>query len=95
MIEVNCGWCGGGLALDWVNLCDFSSNYHKNWSVFISLAVKDHCVSSSGDCGAMIASNTAMLNQGGFWEVWGKAREPDGKGSFGIVGGWWRRRNLF
>jgi hypothetical protein len=23
VIEVNFGWCGGGLALDWVNLRDF------------------------------------------------------------------------
>jgi hypothetical protein len=23
LMEVNFGWCGGGLALDWVNLRDF------------------------------------------------------------------------
>ena len=56
MIEVNLGWCGGGLTLDWVNLCIFSSNFHKNWSAFNSLVVKDLCVSSGGGCGAVIAS---------------------------------------
>ena len=25
VIEVNFGWCGGGLALDWVYLCKFST----------------------------------------------------------------------
>jgi hypothetical protein len=30
VIEVNFGWCGGGLTLDWVNLHDSSSNFHKN-----------------------------------------------------------------
>jgi len=59
--------------LDWVNLHDFSRYFHKNLNAFNSLVVKDHCVSSGGGCGAVIASKTAMFNRGGFWEVWGKA----------------------
>ena len=62
MIEVNFGWCGGGLTLDWVNLHDSSSNFHKNWNAVSSLVVKDRCVSPGGGCGAVIASKMAMFN---------------------------------
>jgi len=30
MIEVNFGWCGGGLKLDWMYLGELSSNFCKN-----------------------------------------------------------------
>ena len=62
VIEVNFGWCGGGLALDWVNLREFSSNFHKNWNAIKSLVVKYRCVSLGGGCRAVIASKTAMFN---------------------------------
>jgi hypothetical protein len=74
VIEVNVGWCGGGLALDWGNLHDFSSNFHKNWSAVDNLVVKDRCVLLGGGCSAVIASKTGMFNRDVFWEVWGKAR---------------------
>jgi hypothetical protein len=63
VIEVNFWWCGGGLALDWVYLCDFSSNSHKNWSAGNSLVVRDRCVLSSCGCSTVIASKTAMCDR--------------------------------
>ncbi len=67
MIKVNFGWCGGGLALDWVNLREFSNNFHKNWNAIKSLVVKDHCVSLGGGCGAVIASKMVMFTCENRW----------------------------
>ena len=68
MIEVNLGWCGKGLVLDWVYLCDFLSNFHKNWSGGNSLVVRDCCVLSSCGCGVVIAFKTAVFDRDEFWE---------------------------
>jgi hypothetical protein len=63
VIKVNFGWCGGGFAFDWVYLRDFTSNFHKNWSGFNSLVVRDRCVLLGCSCGAVIASKTAMCDR--------------------------------
>jgi len=70
MVCTNFVWCGGGLALDWVDLRVFSSNFHQNWNAINSLVViMDRCVSLGGGCGAVVASKTVMFNRGEFWEV--------------------------
>ena len=56
------GVCGGGLELDWVCLCEFSSNFHKNWSDGNGLVVRDHLVLSVDGGGAVIVSKMAMCD---------------------------------
>ena len=47
---------GGRLALDWMYLCKFSSNFCTNWSGGNSLVVRDCLALSVDGCGAMIVS---------------------------------------
>jgi hypothetical protein len=48
--------------LDWMYLCEFSSNFCKNWSGGNSLVVKDHLALPVDSGSAMIASKTAMFD---------------------------------
>jgi len=73
-IEVDFGSCGGRLALDWVYLCKFSSDFLNNWSVGNSLMVRDHLVLSVDGGVAVISSEMLMFDRCVFWEVWGRAR---------------------
>jgi hypothetical protein len=66
LIEVNFGRCGGRLALDWVNLRKFSSNFLDNWSVGNSLIVKDWLVLTVDGGGAVISSEMLMYDRGEF-----------------------------
>jgi hypothetical protein len=45
------------------DLCKFSSNFCKNWSVGNSLVVRDHLVLSVEGGGAVIVSKMAMCDQ--------------------------------
>ena len=74
LIEVNFGRCGGKLALDWVYLCKFSSNFLDNWSVGNSLMVKDCLALTVDGGGAVISSEMFMFDRCVFWEVCGRAR---------------------
>jgi hypothetical protein len=55
-IEMNFGRCVGRLLLDWMYLCEFSSNFFKNWSGVNSLVVRDHLVLLVDGSGAVIVS---------------------------------------
>ena len=57
----------GGLELDWVYLCQFSSNFLDNWSVGNSLVVRNHLALSVDGGGTVIASELAMYARGEFW----------------------------
>jgi len=71
---VNFGRCGGRLALDWVYLCKFSSNFLDNWSVDNSLMVKDCLALTVDGGGAVISFEMLIFDRCVFWEVCGRAR---------------------
>jgi hypothetical protein len=56
------GRCGGGLALDWMYLCKFSSNFCKNWSGGNSMVKKDQLALSVDGGGTVIGSKLAMFD---------------------------------
>ncbi len=57
---MNFGRCGGRLALDWVYLCKFSSNFLDYWSVGNSLMVKD-CLALTVDGGGAVISSEMLM----------------------------------
>jgi hypothetical protein len=74
LIDMYFGRCDGRLVLDWMCLCEFSSDLCKNWSEGNSLMVRNCLMLSVDGSGAAIVSEVAMFDWCVFWEVWGKAR---------------------
>jgi len=55
--------------LDWMCLCEFSSDFCKNCSGGNSLMVRDRLTMSVDGSSAAIASKMAMFDRCVFWEV--------------------------
>ena len=69
---MNFGWCGGGLALDWMYLHEFKINNPKNWSGGSSLVVRDHLALLVDGSGAVIASEMAVFDRDKFGRCGGR-----------------------
>jgi len=74
LIDVYFGRREGRLALDWMYLHKFSSNFCKNWSGGSSSMVRDCLVLLVDGRGAAITSGMAMFDWCVFREVWWKSR---------------------